>query len=388
MKQIVGFILAGILAGDLPVDGQTAAGQNASGQKSYTVYVGTYSREGSKGIYASRFSPASGALSPPVIVAETENPSFLATDPGGRFLYAVNEIGNYEGKHAGSVSAFSIDAASGKLKFLNKVSTRGTSPCHLVVDKTGKCLVVANYGSGSVAAFPIKTDGSLGEASAFVQHEGAGVNARQKGPHAHMVQISADNRFILVPDLGTDQVITYSLDPAKGSLVAEPTAAHGTPGLGPRHLAFGPQGQFDYLINEMGSAVTAFRFSTHSGSLTPLQTISTLPKEFTGINNSAEIEVHPSGKFVYASNRGDDSIAVFATDAKTGMLTPMGRVPTGGKTPRNFAIDPTGAYLLAANQESGSIVTFRIDRRTGKLTPTGEQASLPQPVCLLFMRQR
>ena len=388
MKQIVGLILASLFSGSLLLNCQDAAGQKATGEKSYVVYVGTYSRQGSKGIYASRFSPASGTLSPLVLVAETENPSFLATDPSGRFLYAVNEIGNYEGKNAGSVSAFSIDASSGNLKFLNKVTTRGSIPCHLVVDKTGKCLVVANYGSGSVAAFPIKPDGGLGEASAFVQHEGSGVNARQKGPHAHMVQLSADNRFILVPDLGADQVITYRLDPAKGSLVAEPTATHGTPGLGPRHLAFDPHGKFDYLINEMGSAVTAFRFSASSGGLTPLQTISTLSKEFAGSNNSAEIEVHPSGKFVYASNRGDDSIAMFSANVKTGRLTPMGRVPTGGKTPRNFAIDPTGAYLLAANQDSGTIITFRIDQVTGKLTPTGEQASLPQPVCILFMRPR
>jgi 6-phosphogluconolactonase len=271
---------------------------------------------------------------------------------------------------------------------LNKVTTRGSIPCHLVVDKTGKCLVVANYGSGSVAAFPIKPDGSLGEASAFVQHEGSGVNARQKGPHAHMVQLSEDNRFILVPDLGADQVITYRLNPAKGTLTAEPKPTRGAPGLGPRHLAFDPQGKFDYLINEMGSAVTAFRFNSSGGSLTPLQTISTLPKEFTGTNNSAEIEVHPNGKFVYASNRGDDSIAMFSADAKTGTLTLTGRVPTGGKTPRNFAIDPTGGYLLAANQDSGSIITFRIDKNTGDLTPTGEQVSIPQPVCILFMRQR
>ena len=387
MKQIVGLILASIL-GPLLLNSQNTAGRNPRGEESYQVYVGTYSRQGSKGIYSSRFSSTTGTLSPPVLVAETENPSFLATDPSGRFLYAVNEIGNYDGKNAGSVSAYSIDPSGGSLKFLNKVTSKGTIPCHLVVDKTGKCLIVANYGSGSVAAFPIKPDGSLGEASAFVQHEGSGVNTRQKGPHAHMVQLSADNRFILVPDLGADQVITYRLDPAKGSLVAEPTATHGTPGLGPRHLAFNPQGKFDYLINEMGSAVTAFRFNASSGRLTPLQTISTLPKEFAGTNNSAEIEVHPSGKFVYASNRGDNSIAMFSADTKTGRLTATGRVPTGGKTPRNFTIDPTGAYLLAANQDSGTILTFRIDQATGKLTPTGEQASVPQPVCLLFMRPR
>ncbi|MCU1263637.1 MAG: hypothetical protein JWO80_6522 [Bryobacterales bacterium] len=388
MKQIVGLIITACLSGGFSLDARDGAGQNATSEKGYLVYVGTYTRQGSKGIYAYRFSPGNGKLSPLGLVAETENPSFLATGPSGRFLYAVNEIGNYEGKNAGSVSAFSLDSSTGSLIFLNKVTTRGSIFCHLVVDKTGKCLVVANYGSGSVAAFPIKPDGSLGEASAFVQHGGSGVNARQKGPHAHMVQLSEDNRFILVPDLGADQVITYRLNPAKGTLTAEPNPTRGAPGLGPRHLAFDPQGKFDYLINEMGSAVTAFRYKSSGGSLTPLQTISTLPKEFTGTNNSAEIEVHPNGKFVYVSNRGDDSIAMFSADAKTGTLTLTGRVPTGGKTPRNFAIDPTGGYLLAANQDSGSIITFRIDKNTGELTPTGEQVSIPQPVCILLMRQR
>lgn len=371
----------------LPIPKLAAQSDQTSpnGKAAFLVYVGTYTKQESKGIYAYRFQPATGKLTPVGLVAETENPSFLTLHPNRRFLYAVNEIANYEGQKAGSVSAFSVDGKTGKLTFLNKVSTRGTVPCHLVVDKSGKCLVVANYGSGSVAAFPVKDDGSLGEASAFVQHSGASAGPRQKGPHAHMVQLSADNRFVLVPDLGLDQVITYRLNPLQGTLTAEGAPAEVTPGAGPRHLAFHPNGAFDYLINEMGSAVTAFGYDPAHGALSQLQTISTLPAGFTGINNSAEVEVHPNGRFLYASNRGHDSIAVFAIDARNGTLTLIGQVPTEGKTPRNFAIDPTGAYLLAANQDSGNIVPFRIDAKTGRLTPTGGEVKVPQPVCLIFL---
>lgn len=273
------------------------------------------------------------------------------------------------------------------LTSLNKVSTRGTIPAHLVVDSTGKSLVVANYGSGSVAVFPVNGDGSLGAASAFVQHSGSSTGPRQKGPHAHAVVLSADNRFVFVPDLGLDEVLSYRLDPAAGTLTPnDPPFTKVTQGSGPRHFAFHPDGQFAYTVHEMGSLVTVFAYDRAGGTLKELQTISTLPRDFSGTNNSAELQVHPNGRFLYASNRGHNSIAVFAIDPRAKTLTLVEHVPTQGKTPRNFAIDPTGRYLLAANQDTNNIVIFRIDQKTGRLTPTGDNLETPLPVCLLFLR--
>jgi 6-phosphogluconolactonase len=358
-----------------------------SAKGDFLVYVGTYTRQESKGIYAFRFQPATGKLTPIGLVGETENPSFLTLHPNQRFLYAVNEISNYEGQSAGSVSSFSIDAKTGMLTPINKTSTRGTIPAHLVVDKSGKSLVVANYGSGSVAAFPLNADGSVGAASAFVQHTGSSTGPRQKGPHAHAVSLSADNRFVFVPDLGLDQVLSYRLDPAKGTLTPnDPPFTKVTQGSGPRHFAFHPNGQFAYTLSEMGSLVTVFAYDRAGGTLKELQTISTLPKDFSGTNNSAEVEVHPNGRFLYASNRGHDSIAVFAINPHAGTLTLLEHVPTQGKMPRNFAIDPTGTYLLAANQNTNNIVIFRIDQKTGRLTPTGDDLKTPSPVCVIFLR--
>jgi 6-phosphogluconolactonase len=375
-------VLPALLAAPVPQDAK-----KASSKGEFLVYVGTYTRQDSKGIYAYRFLPATGKLTPIGLVGETENPSFLALHPNHRFLYAVNEISNYEGQSAGSVSAFSIDVKTGMLTALNKVTTRGTIPAHLVVDKTGKSLVVANYGSGSVAVFPLNADGSVGAASAFVQHTGLNTGPRQKGPHAHAVTLSPDNRFVFVPDLGLDQVLSYRLDPAKGTLTPnDPPFAKVTQGSGPRHFVFHPDGQFAYTLSEMGSLVTVFAYDRAGGTLKDLQTISTLPKDFSGTNNAAELEVHPSGRFLYASNRGHDSIAVFAIDPRAKTLTPVEHVPTQGKMPRNFAIDPTGAYLLAANQNSNNIVLFRIDQKTGRLTPTGDDLKTPSPVCLTFLR--
>ena len=352
----------------------------------YFVYFGTYTRQDSKGIYAYRFQPATGKLTSVGLVGETENPSFLTIHPNHRFLYAVNEISNYQGESAGSVTAFSIDAKTGSLTSLNRVSAHGTTSCHLVVDKTGKSLLVANYGTGvSLAAFPIKPDGSLGEASATITHAGSSIGPRQKGPHAHSVNLSADNRFVLVPDLGLDQVMIYRLDPAKGTLTAnDPPFVPVTKGSGPRHFAFHPNGRFSYVLSEMGSQVSVFSYDSAGGTMKELQTISTLPKDFSGTNNSAEVFVHPNGKFLYASNRGHDSIAVFAIDPQ-GMLTLTEHVSTQGKIPRGFAIDPTGAYLLAANQNTNNAVLFKIAQQTGRLTATGDDLKIPSPVCVIFM---
>jgi 6-phosphogluconolactonase len=288
------------------------------------------------------------------------------------------------------VSAFVIDPATHALRLLNRVSSRGAGPCHITIDKTGKWLFAANYDSGSVAAFPIHEDGSLGEASSFFQHTGSSMNkARQSGPHAHVVTLSPDNRFALVADLGLDRVFTYRVDSAQGGLVpGNPPFVPLAPGSGPRHLAYRPDAKFVYSLNELLSTVTTFRYDASRGSLKELQTLPTLPTNWSGSNSTAEIVVHPSARFLYASNRGDDSIAIFRIDPSRGTLTFVDRTPTQGKTPRNFAIDPSGAFLLAANQDSGNIVTFRIDSGTGRLTPTGDILEVPSPVCILFAERQ
>ncbi|MBI3664749.1 MAG: lactonase family protein [Acidobacteria bacterium] len=361
--------------------------EKSAGKGEYFVYIGTYTGEKSKGIYAFRFDAAKGQATPLGLVAEESNPSFLAVHPNRRFLYAVSEIGDYQGKKSGAVSAFAIDPASGKLTFLNKVPSRGDGPCHLSVDKSGKCVLVANYGGGSVAALPVKEDGRLGEASAFVQHTGSSVNPqRQEGPHAHSINVSLDNRFAVAADLGLDEVLVYHLDPVKGSLTPnDPPFAKVNPGAGPRHFAFHPGGRFAYVINEIQSTVTAFAYDASRGTLKELQTISTLPAGFKGESYTAEVQVHPSGRFLYGSNRGHDSIAVFAIDPAQGTLTALEQVSTQGKTPRNFGIDPTGSYLFAADQGSDKIVLFRIDPKTGRLTPTGQTLEAPSPVCVKFV---
>ena len=348
--------------------------------RKYFVYVGTYTGEQSKGIYTFQFDPASGDMTPVKLAGEVVNPSFLTIHPNRKFLYAVSELPK------GSVTAFAIDAKTGALTPLNSVPTGGGGACHLVVDKTGKSLMVANYGTGSVAAFPLGADGRLGEAAVLIKHSGSSVNAkRQRGPHAHAVVLSADNRFVFAPDLGLDQILSYRLDPAKASLSPnDPPFAKVAPGSGPRHFAFHPKGKFAYVVNEMGSSVTAFRYDALRGALTELQTLSTLPKDFSGEDQSAELEVDAKGRFLYASNRGHDSIAVFAI-GRDGKLTLVENASTQGKTPRNFKIDPTGAFLFAANQDSGTIVQFRIDSKSGRLKPTGKTAEISKPVCVQFV---
>ncbi len=351
----------------------------------YLMYVGTYTRGASKGIYVYRFDPKSGDVESLGLAGEIVNPSFVALHPNGKFLYSVTEVG-VNGKENGSVTAFSIDPASGKLTKLNTVSSGGGGSCHLVVDKTGKSLMVANYGSGSVGIVSLGEDGRLGEKAVATQHSGSSVDKkRQEGPHAHAVVLSADNRFLYVPDLGLDKIFGYRLDPSKATLSAnDPAFVQESPGSGPRHFAFNPKGKYAYAINEMKSSVTAYNYDASRGALTEIQTISTLPKDFTGEDNSAEIEVDADGKFVYASNRGHNSITAFSI-AGDGKLTVVQNVPTQGKAPRNFKIDPTGAYLFAANQDTGNIVVFSRDQKTGKLTPTGKTLETPFPVCLQFV---
>lgn len=355
----------------------------------YFAYVGTYTQEGSesKGIYVYRFNAATGALKPIGLAAETINPSFLAIHPNRRFIYAVNEVSNYKDEKSGAVSAFAIDRSTGKLTLLNQVASRGGDPCYITVDKTGKYVLVANYAGGSVAAFPVLEDGRLGEASAVVQHTGHGTNPkRQEAPHAHSIDLSPDNRFAIVDDLGLDETIIYPFDSAKGSLAANAgKIARADPGVGPRHFAMHPNGKFGYVINEMASTVSVFRYDSGAGELRPLQTISTLPKSFSGHDESAEIQIHPTGKFLYASNRGHDCIAVFAIDPQQGTLTPIDYISTKGASPRNFEIAPGGKLLFAANEKSDNLVVFRINLQTGRLTPTGKVLDIAQPVCVKFV---
>jgi len=339
----------------------------------WIVYAGAYTSPNNKGIHAYRFNDSTVKLADIGLAAESSNPSFLAVSPNRRFLYAANENSD------GAVSAFSI-GSNGTLKLLNTVSSKGAGPCHVAVDHTGKWLFAANYNSGSVAAFPIHGDGSLGEASAFVQHSGSSLNPqRQAGPHAHSANLSPDNRFVLVTDLGLDQILSYKLD------LTQPVVTKVAPASGPRHLAFAPSGRFAYAINEMLGTVTVFQYNAEDGRLKELQTISALPAGFAAANSAAEIAVHPNGKFLYTSNRGADSIAIFQIDPAKGTLTVAGQIPTRGRSPRNFAIDPSGKFLLAANQDSGNIVVFRIDQSSGALTPTVETANLPSPVSLVFV---
>jgi 6-phosphogluconolactonase len=363
--------------------------QRRSGGESL-VYFGTYTRYKSKGIYVSRFTAADGRLSPPELAAETIHPSFLAFHPKGQFLYAVGETNTFQDQKTGFVAAFSIDRATGKLQALNQLSSRGGSPCHLAVDRTGKNLLVANYGTGSVACFPLKADGSMSESSAFIQHAGAGPDrSRQVGPHAHQVVLSADNRFAFVPDLGMDSIMIYRFDPAKGTLTPHgPPSVKLAPGLGPRHMAFHPKGRFAYLICELGNSVVAFSYDAAKGAFKELQMETTLPKDFRGSNSTAEIEVHPSGRFLYGSNRGHNSIARYFLDASRGTMTYVENVPTQGRTPRSFAIDPSGNFLIAAHEASDNAVVFKINRETGSLKPTGQTVEVGAPVSLRFLGGR
>jgi 6-phosphogluconolactonase len=369
------------------------AASPAPSSHDYYVYVGTYTNGDSKGIYLYRFDEKTGQLTSGGLAAESSNPSFVITDPTHRYLYAVNEMADRDpnaprgGFHKGSISSYAIDPKTGALKFLNSVSSGGSGPCHLVIDKLGKILFVANYGSGSVASYAILKDGSIGAMTWFDQHHGSSANPkRQEGPHAHEVVISPDNRFLFVPDLGLDHILIYRIDEAKRTFSAnDPAYVAVNPGLGPRHFAFAPDGKFAYAVCEMGSSVVAFSYNRQTGALTVIQTISTLPSGYSGQDASAEIQIDKSGRFLYASNRGQNTITEFQIDKTTGKLTPVQNISTEGKTPRNFVIDPSGKYLIAANQDSNNMVVFTIDPASGHLTPANQNIELGAPVCLTFV---
>ncbi len=349
------------------------------------VYFGTYTRGSqSQGIYVCSMDMHSGRLSQPVLAARVVNPSFLAIAPDHRHLYCVTEVGNYQNRRTGAVAAFALCRQNGALEPLNKQPSGGAAPCHLVVDATGRNVLVANYTSGTVAVLPVDRLGRLREPSCVIQHRGHSVNPqRQRGPHAHSINLDAQNRFAFAADLGLDQVLIYRFDADSGTLEPhDPPFVKVAPGSGPRHFAFHPSGKFAYVINELACTVTAFRYHADRGVLEGVQTITTLPRPRKPGDTTAEVQVHPSGKFLYGSNRGHDSIAIFRIDQQTGRLTPVGHQPTGGKIPRNFGLDPSGRFLLACNQNSDTVVVFRVDEQSGQLSPTGQVIRVPRPVCV------
>jgi 6-phosphogluconolactonase len=350
----------------------------------YRLYIGTYTGPKSKGIYQLEFDATTGKLGQPQVAAETESPSFLAIHPSGRYVYAVNEVGNFKGEaNAGGVTALAIESGDGRLRVLNQQSSRGAAPCHIVVDAAGKNVLVANYTGGSCGVLPIEADGKLGPMSSFVQHTGSSVDPRrQREPHAHSINLDQANRFAFVADLGLDKVLVYRYD---GKLAPnDPPFAKVTPASGPRHFAFHPSGKFAYVINEITKTVTAFQYDAAAGKLTEEQTISTVPAGTEG-GSTAEVVVHPSGKFLYGSNRGHNSIAVFTIDQNTGRLTAAGHQGEGIKTPRNFTVEPGGRFLLVANQSGDSLLVFAINQQTGALTPTDSRADVPTPVCIRML---
>jgi 6-phosphogluconolactonase len=368
--------------------------EKAPAKSQFLAYVGTYTtKTNSKGIYAYRFDAATGQLSAIGVAAETPDPSWVAVHPNGKFLYAVNEAGKNS-----MVSAFALESKTGNLTLLNQLPVLGEDPCYISFDRTGKYVFVANYTSGNVVVFPIGANGKLGAATANVHDEGKlGPNKeRQDGPHAHWIESSIDDRSVYVADLGLDRVLRYGFDATNGTLSTGPVQsnwshsvldlsaklAHGT---GPRHAAFSHNGVRMYVLGELQSTVTAFHMiGTDDFVPTSFQKISALPKGFSGRNDAAEIVLHPSGKFLYTSNRGNDTIAVFNVQRRGGALKLLENVPTGGKEPRHFAIDPSGNYLLAENQLSNNIVILKIDLATGGLTPTGQVVEVPSPVDLTF----
>ena len=381
------FILLPLLTATFSMAAHPAAADEAAKTNKLWVYVGTYTGKKSQGIYRFNLDLGTGQLTGRALAGKAVNPSFVAIHPNRKFLYAVGEVDDFAGKKTGGISAFAIDPKTGDLKLLNQQSSGGAGPCHLVVDKSGKNVLAANYSGGSVCVLPVSEDGTLGEATAVVQHRGSSVNKdRQAGPHAHSINLDAANRFAFAADLGLDKVMIYRFDPDKHTLDAnDPAAADIAPGSGPRHFAFHPDGRHAYVINEILSTVTAMDYDAERGALKPVQTVSALPEDFKGKSWTAEVVVHPSGKFVYGSNRGHDSIAIFSVDVRTGTLRPVGYQASRIKTPRNFTIDPTGAYLLVANQDSDSIVVFRVDPQSGELAPVSGPVEVPMPVCIRMM---
>jgi 6-phosphogluconolactonase len=350
-----------------------------------TLYVGTYTSGKSEGIYGYRMDRVSGALTR-FNAFKSVNPSFLTIDRSKRYLYAVNEVGEYAGKPGGGVSAFAIDPLTGNLRLLNEQATQGADPCYLTIDSRRRALLVANYTGGNVSVLPVRSDGTLGMVIDLEQHQGSSVKEQQKGPHAHCIILDHSERHALAADLGIDKVMIYRFDRSNGKLTpATQPWVQLQPGAGPRHLTFHPNGKYLYVISELDSTLTAFRYNELNGTLSQIETVSTLPRDFTGVSYCADVHVSPSGKFLYGSNRGHDSIVAFEIDPRTGKLSLVQHVSTQGSWPRNFTLDPAGRFLLVANQRTDNVVIFSIDLRSGQLTPTGVTEQIPSPVCLKFL---
>jgi 6-phosphogluconolactonase len=354
------------------------------------VYISTYTEHGRDRIFLAELDPSTGDLRLVMIAAATKKSSFLALHPSHRYLYSTCEVDDYQNSKGGAVSAFKIDVATGKLMLLNHQSSGGEGPHYLSLDRAGKNALVANYHGGSVAVLPIRADGKLGAATSTVLHHGSSINkSRQTGPHPHSIDVDPSNRLAFVPDLGLDKVFAYRFDAAAGTLARNnPSALATSPGAGPRHIAFHPNGKWAYVINELNSTVNALRYDSERGVLTQLGTVSTLPSGTKEENVTGEIVVHPNGRLLYGSNRGHDSIAVFAIDQTTGRLDWLGHCSAGGRTPRNFNIDPSGKFLLSANLDSDSVTVLEIDLASGKLSRTAYETKVPQPYCIQFSSSR
>lgn len=355
------------------------------------LYIGTYTDQGSQGVYRSRFDSGTGAFEPPVLAAALANPTFLARHPRLPVIYAVSETRDAGGRHGSGVNAFAMDPVTGELTLLNRQSSGGAGPCHLTVAASGQCLLTANYAAGSVALLPLLADGRLGGPPRVIQHEGASRvdPERQEGPHAHSVTLAPDQRFAFVADLGLDRTLVYHLDAGAGTLQPhDPPYIASPPGSGPRHFAFHPNGRFAYLIHELDNTFTAFAYDAARGVLTPIQTLSALPPGFTGTSYAADVHLTPDGTFLYGSNRGHDSLVICRVDAASGRLTVTGHVPSGGAWPRNFTLTASGDCLLAANQNDGAVACFRCDARTGGLARCGTGLQVSRPVCLLLVDGR
>lgn len=377
----------GTLGSALPA---TIFGQmsNAKKSKEMLVYIGTYTsgKSQSEGIYVYKLNLETGELKRYKTIKNVVEPSYLTIDGNKKYLYAVNETETYEGEKSGAVSAFAIDRKTGDLTFLNKQASLGGAPCYITTAENGKFVLVANYLGGNAAVFPIEAGGKLGASVDTKQNSGSGPNKdRQEAAHAHSINLDHKNHFAYLCDLGVDKIFVYEFEEKSGKLKpnAEQPFFQAKAGAGPRHFAFHPDGKIAFVINELDSSVTALEFDSKRGTLKEIQTVSTLPNDFNGTNNTcADVHVSPNGRFLYGSNRGHDSIVSYKIDAQNGKLELIEHTSTQGKTPRNFAIEPGGKFLLAANQNSDSIVVFRIDEKTGKLTSTGNTAQVPSPVCL------
>lgn len=348
------------------------------------VYVGSYAGADQTGLYVFRLDGERGHLTCVQELDGLVSPSFFVISQDRRFLYAVNEVNEFAGRPGGGVSALALDPDSGRLRLLNQQSSVGAGPCHLSLDQTGRYALVANYGGGSVAMLPVRADGSLAPASDFVQHVGTGADPqRQRGPHAHSINVDPGNAYAHVPDLGLDQVLCYGLDLAGGRLVPQgPGGVQLAAGCGPRHMVFAPAGRFAYVVTEMGNTVVTCGYQAGSGVLSQLQTVSALPAGFAGTSYCADIHLSADGRFLYVSNRGHDSIAVFAVDPSSGLVELRATPPCGGAFPRNFCLDPQGVFLLCAHQNSDSLVVWRRDPATGGLQATGTKVVIPRPVCV------